>query len=73
MIRNKISIHDFVFYSAGRGRYKVVYTNPSTKKQWTKMITDMTIIDVTKNSHDGRVKISDLYRLRDMCKTTTNY
>ena len=63
---NKISISDFGFEFQGRGAYKVTYTSPVTRKQWTTRTTDMPLIDETKNAESPKVK--DLVRLKNACK-----
>lgn len=40
---------DFQFEFVGHGHYKVIYTSPVTGKQWSKMTSDMELIDLTKN------------------------
>lgn len=49
-MKKKISILDFTFIFSGYGHYKVIYTSPVTKKQWTKLINNMPLIDRTKNA-----------------------
>lgn len=46
----KTRITDFQFQFSGYGHYKVTYTSPKTGKTWTSVISDMQIIDDTKNS-----------------------
>lgn len=58
---------DFNFEFAGRGHYNVTYTSPSTGKQWTKLINDMSIIDATKN--EDTPKKCDLKDLKTLCKS----
>lgn len=67
--RKPITIYDFDFTLVGYGRYKVTYTNPSGR-EYTATITDMTVIDATKNSDSPKVK--DLKELRNLC-ITNNY
>lgn len=62
----KISIHDFRFEFAGHGHYKVTYTSPATGKQWSRTISDMTIIDDTKNADEPKRK--DLEELKRKVK-----
>lgn len=64
-----ISVYDFDFTLSGYGRYKVTYTSASGKN-YTTTITDMTVIDATKNSDSPRAK--DLKVLKDIC-ITNNY
>ena len=65
-MKNKISISDFHFKFAGYGHYTVTYTSPVTEKQWERTITDMTIIDATKNEDDPKIK--DLKHLKKIVK-----
>ncbi len=62
----KISITDFKFLFAGYGQYKVKYTSPTTGKEWLTRITDMTLIDLTKNCDNPKQK--DLKKLKDIVK-----
>lgn len=64
-----ISVYDFDFTLAGYGRYKVTYTSESDET-YTAIVTDMTIIDATKNSDSPKVK--DLKALKTLC-ITNNY
>ena len=57
---------DFNFSYSGFGRYIVTYTSPKTNKKWSKVITDMSIIDATKNEEFPRVK--DLEMLKYIIK-----
>ena len=66
LIVMKTEITDFTFEFSGYGHYKVTYTSPKTGKQWTKIISDMTIIDATKN--EDNPKRVDLNHLKWMCK-----
>jgi DNA modification methylase len=45
----KESIKNFNFVFNGYGHYVVQYKSPKTNKVWSKLINDMTIIDLTKN------------------------
>lgn len=58
----KPEIIDFSFKFAGYGHYKVTYTSPKTGKQWSKLITDMGIIDATKNKEYPKRKDLDLLK-----------
>lgn len=62
----KTSIHDFSFVQLGHGKYRVIYESPATGKLWSVVITDMTIIDATKNSDSPKIK--DLNSLKRLCK-----
>lgn len=61
-----ISRHDFQFLPVGHGRYKVTYFSPKTGKSYSAEVTDMTIIDATKNA--DKVMIKDLKTLKAICK-----
>ena len=67
--RKPLSLYDFDFTLSGYGRYKVTYTSASGKS-YTAIITDMTVIDSTKNSDSPKAK--DLKVLKDIC-ITNNY
>ena len=61
----RISKSDFTFLPAGHGQYHVTYQSPRTGIKWTTLITDMELIDATKNSENPKIK--DLEKLRDLC------
>jgi hypothetical protein len=61
-----IELSDFNFTFNGYGHYKVTYTSPFTGKKWSKVISDMTIIDQTKNSDNPLKK--DLNILKSIVK-----
>ena len=65
-MKTKTSIYDFSFSLVGYGKYLVVYTSPSTSKQWRAHVTNMCLIDATKNSDDPKAK--DLSALKFICK-----
>lgn len=65
MEREKILISDFVFVPEGDG-FKVTYTSPFSNKQWTETITDMELINLTKNEESP--KRTHLERLKRACK-----
>ena len=52
MAYRKLSINDFQFKPTGYGRYEVTYTSPKIGKQWKASITDMSLIDDTKNANN---------------------
>lgn len=58
---------DFYFQFKGAGHYKVTYTSPVTGKQWSKLVTDMPLIDLTKNSESPKKK--DLEELKRIVKS----
>ncbi len=62
-----INVNDFRFMPSGYGHYKVTYTSPLTGKQWSKVTSNMPLIDATKNSDEPRqTDLNDLLRL---CKS----
>lgn len=65
-MRAKTTIHDFRFENSGYGHCKVTYTSPKTGKKWTRTISDMTMIDATRNSENPKQK--DLETLKKFCK-----
>lgn len=62
----KTSINDFYFLFVGHGLYKVTYTSPKTNKKYARIITNMEIIDLTKN--ENKPKLKDLNTLKRICK-----
>lgn len=46
----KTQITDFYFRFVGVGHYRVSYFSPRTEKEWTKLVTDMTLIDEFKGT-----------------------
>ena len=65
-MKNSIKITDFDFQFVGYGHYKVTYTSPVTNKAWKNTITDMTLIDATKNEDQPKKK--DLISLKKSLK-----
>lgn len=63
----KIEITDFRFELAGYGHYKVTYTSPTTGKQWSRTIDNMSMIDNTKNADEPKIK--DLTNLKRLIKS----
>lgn len=61
-----IKITDFIFQNIGYGHYMVTYTSPVTRKSWTAIISDMPLIDATKN--EDCPKISKLQQLKRKIK-----
>ena len=62
----KIAITDFRFQFHSAGHYIVYYTNFRTRKSWSKLITDMTIIDEYKDTETNdhtQVKLNYLKKL----------
>lgn len=62
----KTKISNFDFEWKGYGHYCVTYTSPKTRKSWSKIITDMTIIDETKGA-DSPTQVN-LNRLKRIVK-----
>lgn len=63
---NKETIFNFSFTQTGYGRYDVTYTSPKTGRAYSCTVTDMTLIDATKNEDEP--KQSDLIELKRRCK-----
>jgi len=61
-----MKLQDFQFKFTGYGHYLVSYISPKTGKKWNKTISDMTLIDATKNAENPKVK--DLNRLKSIIK-----
>ena len=57
-----IKINQFYFYHICVGEFKVTYTNPKTKVSYISIITDMDLIDNTKNKF--KPKVEDLKTLK---------
>lgn len=60
----KINPHitDFTFRYAGPGRYQVTYMD-HTGKNWTRIVSDMRLIEDTKNTDNPkRSRLEDLKR-----------
>lgn len=66
-MKNNIQLSDFDFKFKSSGHYTVTYTSPVTRKYWSCMVTDMTIIDRTKNADEYPLK-KDLVHLKKLCK-----
>jgi len=65
-MKNQIFLSNFNFQFSGYGHYKVTYTSPKTGKKYIHTISDMTLIDATKNADEPK-KI-DLNTLKRLCK-----
>jgi len=65
-MKTTTKLSDFTFKFAGHGHYKVTYTSPVTGKEWTATISDMPLIDDTKNADEPKLK--DLNMLKRVCK-----
>jgi hypothetical protein len=61
-----IRLCHFTFVFVGSGQYRVTYTSPNTGKSLAATITDMTLIDKTKNAECP--KRTDLERLKKAIK-----
>lgn len=69
--RKRIMLCDFGFKFTGHGHYLVTYYSPVTNKYWSHTVSDMTLIDRTKNADEPKVK--DLDILKRVCKTGRAY
>lgn len=58
----KIKKSDFEFIFACYGHYKVTYQSPKTGKKWTKSISNMSLIDATKNEEFPKRKDLEILR-----------
>lgn len=56
----------FSFRLVGAGHYRVTYTTPERGDYWVATITDMPLIDATKNA--DWAKVSDIEHLRYVVK-----
>ena len=65
-MKKSISLSDFAFGFEGAGHCKVTYYSRNTNKWWTALITDMILIDATKNADQPKIK--DLNRLKTVVK-----
>ena len=65
-MKQNLSISDFTFRFMYPGHYRVTYTTPIRGLKYSNVITDMTIIDDTKNSDNPTQK--NLKHLRNLCK-----
>ena len=63
----ELSIYDFRFTPSGFGAYWVTYISPVTRKSWGKRVTNMELIDATKNAAEPKKK--DLQILKRLCKS----
>jgi hypothetical protein len=62
-MKSSIQLTNFRFTFAGFGHYKVSYQSPKTGKIWSKTITNMMLIDHTKNAEEPTKKaLNDLKR-----------
>lgn len=48
----KMNINDFKFEMTGYGLYRVIYTTPVRGDYWSAIISDMLLIDNTKNAEE---------------------
>ena len=65
-----IKINQFSFYHICVGEYRVTYTNPKTKVSYISIITDMDLIDNTKNKF--KPKVEDLKLLKSKILNNDN-
>lgn len=56
-MKTKTQLSDFNFQFSGYGHYRVSYTSPATGKQWSTVISDMTLIDAPRmrTSRNGKI------------------
>jgi hypothetical protein len=59
-MRTKLT--DFTFRFKNRGAYTITYTSPKTGKTWKKYITNMGIMDKTKNADEPKLKDLELLK-----------
>ena len=59
------SISDFEIIQVGRKSYKVFYKSPTTGKVWEQLTDDH---DLIQNIMDGKALISNLRKLKFICK-----
>lgn len=59
---NKTEKTDFSFRPSGFGQYDVAYKSPVTGKEWKAHITDMSLIDLTRNKEYPKRKDLDLLK-----------
>jgi len=64
-----IKISDFYLRFVGHGHYRVSYFSPITQKEWSKLVTDMTIIDEFKGTETSDHKQVRLNWLKKYIKT----
>lgn len=69
-MRYKVNSNNFNFSFAGYGHYKVTYTT-GRGDYWIKLITDMQLIDATKNADEP--KTIAWHRLRRAVQQGTHY
>lgn len=65
-MKTQIKLSDFSFMPSGYGHYKVTYRSPVTFKEWTRTISNMPLIDATKNAEEPKRK--DLEELKRTVK-----
>lgn len=63
-MKTTIQLSDFRFEFKGYGHYKVTYTSPVTRKEFSATTNDMPLIDATKNADEPKVK--DLKELKSL-------
>ena len=57
----------FSFHLVGAGHYRVTYQTPQRGDYWVALITDMTVIDATKNAEWAKRR--DIDHLRYLLKS----
>lgn len=68
MKTQRITLQDFYLIFVGAGHYRVSYFSPVTNKEWTKLVTDMTLIDEFKNTETSDHTQTRLKELRRLIK-----
>mgnify|MGYP003539352459 CR=1 FL=1 len=63
-----MKISDFYFRFVGSGHYRISYFSPITNKEWTKLVTDMHIIDEFKSTETNDHTQVRLKRLKKYVK-----
>jgi hypothetical protein len=65
----KTKITDFYIRFVGAGHYRISYNSPVTQKEWTKLVTDMTIVDEFKGTETSNHTQKRLNWLKKFIKT----
>lgn len=67
-MKTRMDLTGFTFSFQGSGHYLVYYTSPVTGKTWRRLVTDMTMIDSTKNAEYPKRK--DIEHLKRYVKNS---
>ena len=68
-MKTTMDLTGFQFSFQSSGHYMVYYTSPVTGKMWRRLVTDMTMIDSTKNTEYPKRK--DIEHLKRYVKGGT--